>query len=275
MRVAFQGERGAYSEEAIIQHFGRGVEPIPRPYLRDVFDSIEAGEADLGLVPVENSIEGSIVRTYDLLNDRRLKAQGETVLRVVHCLIANPEVAKEDVLRVHSHPQALGQCRDYLERHGYEPVSSYDTAGSVKMLKEQGLRDSAAIASRRAAEVYGMEVLDSGIETHQENYTRFLVIGHEDMQQTSSDKTSIAFIVDHRPGTLYTALKAFAENGIDLTKIESRPMLGKPWEYIFFIDVIGHREDSNLNMALRLLKENSRSVKILGSYPRAPKPRER
>lgn len=271
MRVAFQGERGAYSEEAIIQHFGRSVEPVPRPYLRDVFDSIEEGEADLGLVPVENSIEGSIVRTYDLLNDRRLKAQGETVLRVVHCLIVNPGVAKEDVLRVHSHPQALGQCRDYLERHGYEPVSSYDTAGSVKMLKEQDLRDSAAIASRRAAEVYGMEVLDSGIETHQENYTRFLVIGHEDIQPTSRDKTSIAFIVDHRPGTLYTALKAFAENGIDLTKIESRPMLGKPWEYIFFIDVIGHREDSDLSRALRLLKESSRSVKILGSYPQAPK----
>jgi chorismate mutase/prephenate dehydratase len=275
MRVAFQGERGAYSEEAIIQHFGRSVEPVSRSYLRDVFDSIEEGEADLGLVPVENSIEGSIVRTYDLLNERRLKAQGETVLRVVHCLIANPRVVKENVLRVHSHPQALGQCRDYLERHDYEPVSSYDTAGSVKMLKEQGLRDSAAIASRRAAEVYDMEVLDSGIETHHENYTRFLVIGHEDMQPTSRDKTSIAFIVDHRPGTLYTALKAFAENGIDLTKIESRPMLGKPWEYIFFIDVIGHREDSDLSRALRLLNENSRSVKILGSYPRAPKPRER
>ena len=271
MRVAFQGERGAYSEEAIIQHFGRSVEPVPRPYLRDVFDSIEEGEADLGLVPVENSIEGSIVRTYDLLNERRLKAQGETVLRVVHCLIVNPGVAKEDVLRVHSHPQALGQCRDYLERHGYEPVSSYDTAGSVKMLKEQDLRDSAAIASRRAAEVYGMEVLDSGIETHHENYTRFLVIGHEDIQPISRDKTSIAFIVDHRPGTLYTALKAFAENGIDLTKIESRPMLGKPWEYIFFIDVIGHREDCDLSRALRLLKESSRSVKILGSYPQAPK----
>jgi chorismate mutase/prephenate dehydratase len=275
MRVSFQGERGAYSEEAIIQHFGRGVEPVPRPYLRDVFDSIEEGKADLGLVPVENSIEGSIVRTYDLLNERRLKAQGEVVLRVVHCLIANLGVAKEDVLRVHSHPQALGQCRDYLERHGYEPVSSYDTAGSVKMLKELGLRDSAAIASKRAAEVYEMEVLDSGIETHHENYTRFLVIGRDDMQPTSRDKTSIAFIVDHRPGTLYTALKAFAENGIDLTKIESRPMLGKPWEYIFFIDVIGHREDSDLSAALGLLGESSRSVKILGSYPRAPKPQEK
>jgi chorismate mutase/prephenate dehydratase len=275
MRVSFQGESGAYSEEAIIQHFGRCVEPVPKPYLRDVFDSIEEGKADLGLVPVENSIEGSIVRTYDLLNERRLKAQGEAVLRVVHSLIANPGVAKEDVLRVHSHPQALGQCRDYLERHNYEPVSSYDTAGSVKMLKEQGLRDSAAIASKRAAEVYGMEVLDSGIETHHENYTRFLVIGREDGRPTSRDKTSIAFIVDHRPGTLYTALKAFAENGIDLTKIESRPMLGKPWEYIFFIDVIGHREDSDLSMALSLLGESSHSVKILGSYPRAPKPQER
>lgn len=269
MRVAFQGERGAYSEEAIIQHFGDAVEPVPKPYLRDVFNSIEKGETDLGLVPVENSIEGSIVRTYDLLNERELQARGEVVLRIVHCLIANKGVKKQDVLKVYSHPQALGQCRSYLERHGYEPVASYDTAGSVKMVNELGLRDSAAIASKRAAEVYGMEILDSGIETHSENYTRFLVIGYEDSQPTSRDKTSIAFIVDHKPGTLHVALEAFASNNVNLTKIESRPLLGKPWEYIFFVDVIGHREEIQVEKALEELRQSSRSIKILGSYPQA------
>jgi prephenate dehydratase len=139
------------------------------------------------------------------------------------------------------------------------------------MLKDQGSRDSAAIASSRAAEVYDMAVLARGIETHAENYTRFLIIGRDENPRTSVDKTSIAFIVDHRPGTLHGALKAFSENGINLTKIESRPQVGKPWEYIFFIDVEGHREDPGMSLALEELERNSRSVNILGSYPRAPK----
>jgi len=269
VRIAFQGEPGAYSEEAIIQHFGESSEPVPRPYLPDVFDAVEAGEADSGLVPVENTIEGSIVRTYDLLNERELRAAGEVILRVVHCLIANPGVTKGDVKRVYSHPQALGQCRVYLERNGYEAVSAYDTAGSVKMIRELGLRDAAAIASSRAAKVYSMAVLDGGLETHTENYTRFLIISQEDGPPTSKDKTSIAFIVDHKPGTLHRALQAFAEEGIDLTKIESRPQIGKPWEYIFFVEVVGHRGDQPMRRALCKLGENSRSVKILGSYPRA------
>jgi prephenate dehydratase len=269
MKVAFQGERGAYSEEAIIQHFGQTVEPYPRPYLRDVFDSVEAGEADLGLVPMENTLEGSIVRTYDLLNERTLKARGEVILRVVHCLIANSNVSLQDVRKVFSHPQALGQCRAYLEEQGYEAVAAYDTAGSVKMLKEGGLMDSAAIASGRAAEVYGMTVLARGIETHVENFTRFLLIGGEDHAPTSRDKTSVSFIVDHRPGTLYSALGAFAQNKINLMKIESRPQIGKPWEYVFFIEVSGHRDEPEMRSAIDELRKSSRSVKILGSYPRA------
>jgi len=269
MRVAFQGERGAYSEEAIIQHFGSSVNPVPRPYLRDVFDAVEVGKADLGLVPVENTLQGSIVRTYDLLNERPLKARGEVILRVIGNIIANPGVNLDDVKKVYSHPMALGQCRDYLEEHGLEAVAAYDTAGSVKMLKEEGLMDAAAIASTRAAEVYDMEVLAHGIESHVENYTRFLIIGGEDHEPTGNDKTSLAFIVAHRPGTLHQALQAFAEAGINLTKIESRPLVGKPWEYIFFIDVIGHKEDPEMQRALENLRENSLFVKILGSYPRA------
>jgi chorismate mutase/prephenate dehydratase len=268
MRVAFQGERGAYSEEAIIQRFGRGVEPVPRPYLRDVFESVERGESELGLVPVENTVEGSIVRTYDLLNEKTLRARGEVVLRVVHCLIANPGVSIDDIEKVYSHPQALGQCRGYIEEHGFEAVAAYDTAGSVKMLKERGSTDSAAIASSRAAEVYGLAVLERGIEINAENYTRFLLISTEDHPPTSNDKTSIGFIVDHRPGTLHEALNAFASHQINLTKIESRPLIGSPWEYIFFVDVVGHREDPEVDAALEELKGSSSWVKVLGSYPR-------
>lgn len=268
-RVAYQGERGAYSEEALIQHFGSSAEAVPKPYLSDVFDAVEEGEVEAGLIPVENSLEGSIVHSYDLLYERELKAQGEVVLRVRHCLIANPGVPIESVEKVYSHPQALGQCRAYIEEHGLEAFATYDTAGSVKMLKEVGHRDSAAIASSRAAEIYGMSVLARRIETHAENYTRFLVIALEDHPLTADDKTSIAFTLVNMPSTLYGALEPFADKGIDLTKIESRPRVGKPWEYVFFIDVLGHREDPDLRAALSRLEEASSSVKILGSYPRA------
>jgi len=269
MRVAFQGEPGAYSEEAIIQHFGVTVEALPRPYLRDVFDAVEGGEAEIGLIPVENTIEGSIVRSYDLLYERSLKAQGEVILRVIHCLIANPGVSLPDVVKVYSHPQAVGQCRAFIEEHGLESVAASDTAGSVKMLKTLDIRDAAAIASSRAAEVYGMNIIERGIETHKENFTRFIAIGGEDRQPTSEDKTSLVFVTDHKPGTLYMALGSFARKQIDLLKIESRPQVGKLWEYLFFVDVVGHRDDLDMREALDELRENTRMVKVLGSYPRS------
>lgn len=268
MRVSFQGERGAYSDEAIIQHFGEDAEPVPRPYLRDAFRAVEEGEADLGLVPVENSIEGSIVRTYDLLMEGNLRVRGETVLRVVHCLIANPGVKLEDIKKAYSHPQALGQSRDFLEKHGIEAVAAYDTAGSVKMIKEEGLLDAAAVASSRAAEVYDMPILARSIETNPENYTRFLIIGGEDHPPTGRDKTTIGFTVVHKPGTLVKALGAFAERSINLTKIESRPFIGRPWEYIFYVDIEAHRQDQVMVEALEVVEENSNYYKILGSYPR-------
>lgn len=269
MRVAFQGELGAYSEEAIIQHFGEKAQPVPRPYLKDVFDTVENGGADLGLVPAENSLEGSIVRTFDLLLERGLKIQGETVLRVIHCLIANRGVTLGDLKRAYSHPQALGQSRAYLEGHGLEPVSWYDTAGSVKMIGEKGLRDAAGIASARAAEVYDMAVLARGLETDKENYTRFFVIGDGDVGPTGNDKSTIAYIVDHRPGTLLESLRAFASRRLNLTKIESRPIPGRPWEYTFFIDIEAHRDEPSMGEALDELRESTKFIKILGSYPRA------
>lgn len=269
MIVAFQGEAGAYSEEAVIQRWGDKAEPLPRPYLRDVFNSVESAEADLGFVPVENTLEGSIVRTYDLLLEKDLKVTGEGVLRVVHCLIANPTVTRKDVKRVYSHPQALGQCRVYLEDHGYEPVAAYDTAGSVKMLKEKGLMDAAAIASKRAAQVYDMSIIEQGIETHEENFTRFLAIGGKSNPPSRRDKTSLAFIVEHKPGTLYNALKVFMDNGVNLTKIESRPLLGKPWEYVFFLDFMGNETDTQIDKTLNQFRAKTSFVKVFGSYPSA------
>ncbi len=269
MRVAYQGMPGAYSEAAVLQRWGSSAEPVPRPYLEDVFDAVEAGEAEAGLVPVENTIEGSITRTSDLLNERSLTVLGETVFRVVHCLIANPGVEPGDIKRVYSHPQALGQTRAYLAAHGYEPVNHFDTAGAVKMIRDEGLRDAAAVASRRAAEIYGLNVLAEGIETNRENYTRFLSVGRGAEQATGRDKTSLAFTVDHRPGTLIAALRALADRRLNLTKIESRPYPGRPWEYVFFIDFEGHRDDPVSVDALRDLSAYAKSLKVLGSYPRA------
>ncbi len=269
MKVAYQGVPGAYSEAAVIHCWGDAAEPVSKPYLEDVFDAIEAGEAEAGLVPVENTIEGSITRTYDLLNERSLTVLGETVFRVVHCLITNLGVGPGDIKKVYSHPQALGQTRAYIAAHGYKPVNYYDTAGAVKMIREGGLLDAAAVASEWAAEIYGMKVVDRGIETDEANYTRFLTIGYGATLATGRDKTSIAFTVDHKSGTLIAALRALADHRLNLTKIESRPYLGRPWEYIFFVDFEGHRDEPNSTETLREIGANAKSLKVLGSYPRA------
>jgi len=268
-RVAFQGEVGAYSEAAIFQFFSNSVETVPCKTLTDVFMTVEKNQVDLGLVPVENSLEGSIVRTYDLLLNSKLKICGETILRVVHCLISHPSTDLPSVKTVYSHPQALGQCRAFLETLGLEQVATYDTAGSVKMIKEKKLLDSAAIASDRAAKVYGMKILAKGIETNHNNYTRFFIIGENDAEATGYDITSIAFSTKHEPGALFHALQIFAMRQINLTKIESRPIINRPWEYNFYLDLEGHRSDKNVKEALNELRKSSTFSKILGSYPRA------
>jgi chorismate mutase / prephenate dehydratase len=268
MKAAYQGVPGAYSEAAVLQYWGKVAEPTPKPYLEDVFSAVEAGEAEVGLVPVENTIEGSISRTYDLLYERSLTVLGETVFRVSHCLIALPGVEPSDIRRVYSHPQALGQTRSYLAAHSYEPVNHFDTAGAVKMISDVGIRDAAAVASRRAADIYGMSILAEGIEDNVENYTRFLHVGRGSTRPTGCDKTSIAFTVDHRPGTLISALRALADRRLNLTKIESRPYPGKPWEYIFFIDFEGHMDEYVSSEALRELEAYTGCLKVLGSYPR-------
>ena len=272
MKVAFQGERGAYSESAVYTFFGDETEVKPCRDLTEVFESVNKQEVPVGVVPVENSLEGSVNQTYDLFLTHNLKVSGEIIIRISHCLIANPSTSLEAVKTVYSHPQALAQCRSFLERLGSDLIPTYDTAGSVKMLKEKGLKDAAAVASEKAAEIYGMKILAREIEDTPTNYTRFFVISKEDAAKTGKDKTSIIFAAKHKPGALYHALEEFEKRNINLTKIESRPTKQKPWEYNFYLDFEGHRTEKNCAQALKALQEKAAFLKILGSYPKAEQP---
>lgn len=272
MKIAFQGEAGAYSEQAVFNYFGQ-VETQPCESFDAVFDAVISKKCETALIPIENSLAGSIHQNYDLLLRHNLHIVGEYLLRVQHCLIAMPGVKREDIKKAISHPQALGQCAGYLRAHGIKAEQVYDTAGSVKMLKESGANDMAAIASRRAAELYGMQILEEGIEDNPENYTRFLAIQHEakipefDPHQGFA-KTSIVFTLKNQPGALFKALSVFALRDIDLTKIESRPLQGKPWEYLFYIDFIGAAHEHTTKRALDHLGEYALMLRVLGSYPR-------
>jgi prephenate dehydratase len=267
MRVAFQGEPGAYSEQAVFNYFGQ-VEAQPCESFDAVFESVLSGASDSALIPIENSLAGSIHQNYDLLLRHELHIVGEYLLRVQHCLIALPGVKKSDIKKVISHPQALGQCAGYLRALGVKTEQVYDTAGSVKMVKESSASDIAAIASRRAAELHEMQILEEGIEDNPENYTRFLAIAKEAVRPNGDAKTSIVFTLKNQPGALFKALSVFALRDIDLTKIESRPLQGKPWEYLFYIDFIGAAHQETARKALDHLSEYALMLRVLGSYPK-------
>jgi prephenate dehydratase len=268
MIVAFQGEPGAYSQEAIAGYFGP-VETLPCESFETVFAMVTSARSEAGLIPIENSLAGSIHQNYDLLLHHTLWITGEYSLRVRHCLIVHPGVKKSDLRRVISHPQALGQCDGYLRRLlGVKSDAVYDTAGSVKMLKESGDHTCAAIASRRAAEIYGMEILEEGIEDDPKNYTRFLTVALAPATPAGDAKTSIVFSLQNRPGALVKALSAFALFDIDLTKIESRPLVGTPWDYLFYVDFAGAVQDQVVHKALDHLREYASTLRVLGSYPR-------
>jgi len=273
IEVAFQGEVGAYSEEAAFQFFGSSIQIRPRETLEEVFKVVEEEGVQFGVVPVENSLEGSISRVYDLLLDSMLRVCGEIELRVIHCLIASPDAGLDTIKRVYSHPQALAQCRNFLKHLNAELIPSYDTAGSVKMIKESGMPDSAAIASARAADIYGMKVIAREIEDNPNNFTRFFILAKEDSPPLGNDKTSIVFSAKDRPGALYEVLGEFARRNINLTKLESRPTRQKPWQYNFYLDFDGHREDKPAQEALENLEKISIFVKVLGSYPKAKRRR--
>jgi prephenate dehydratase len=271
-RVAFQGEPGAYSEAAVLEHFGPGVVPVPCSSFDQVFDAVETGQCEAGLIPIENSLAGSIHRNYDLLLRHDLKITGEHYLPVHHCLIGLPGATIESLSKVISHPQALAQCEGYLNTLGVaeiEPV--YDTAGSVQIARDLGDPRVAAIASRRAAELYQMEILAEGIEDSPDNVTRFLSIGCQVADYSPADqesKTTIVFTLNNQPGALFKALSVFALRDIDLTKIESRPLMGSMWEYLFYIDFAGSVQDRPAQRGLSHLEEYVTMLRVLGSYPR-------
>jgi chorismate mutase/prephenate dehydratase len=268
MKVTYQGETGAYSEMAVIKFFGNKAQPTPCKDFREVFESVKTGEVPNGVVPIENSIEGSVNQNYDLFLAYDLKVCGEVAIKLAHVLIANPQTKFEEIESVYSHPQALGQCRGYLEKHKWEIIPAYDTAGAVKIIKEKQLYNAAAIASEKAADLYNMKIVARDIADNPANYTRFLVLSHEDASPTGDDKTSIIFSAKHAPGTLYHALGEFASRNINLTRIESRPTKTTAWQYNFYLDFEGHRTEKRCAEALDALQKYATFVKILGSYPR-------
>ena len=268
MKVAFQGERGAYSEAAALDYFGNSIEPVPSPTFDEVFAQVESRAVDRGIVPVENSLGGSIHRNYDLFLRHQLYIVGEKIQRVRHCLIALPGTRIEDIQLILSHPQALAQCEHYITRLGIQREAAYDTAGAVKLLKASNQRDHAAIASRRAAEVYEMQILAEGIEDDPANFTRFVILAQEPNTPVAPAKTSIVFTLQNVPGALFKALSVFALRDLDLTKIESRPLAGTPWEYLFYLDFVGSIVDETSRRALDHLSEYATTLRVLGSYPR-------
>jgi chorismate mutase/prephenate dehydratase len=271
VKAAFQGELGAYSEMAVYNFFGQNIEVKPCKSFDDVFESVKLGNANYGVVPIENSIEGSVNRTYDLFLEYDLKVCGEIIIRVSHCLIAHKNSKLEQIKTVYSHPQALAQCRKFLEQHNLKTISTFDTAGSVKMIKEEKMMDSAAIASERAAYIYGMTILEREIEDVKNNSTRFFVLDKQDSPYSGDDKTSIIFAAKSIPGALYKVLKEFADRNINLTKIESRPTKQTPWEYHFYLDFEGHRTETKCQEALKSIEDKTLFIKILGSYKAADK----
>jgi len=271
MKIAIQGELGSFSHEAAEAMLPRA-KVVPCARSLEVFDRVKRGTVDGAVIPIENSLAGSVAEHFDLLLGRDVHIVREFRLRIVHNLIALPGTRLRDVRRVFSHPVALDQCRDLFAKNPkLEPVPFYDTAGSVKHVVAEGLRDAAGIASRRAAKVYAGKILKAGIEDDKKNFTRFFLIRRERARPTHNDKankTSLAFSVKNIPGALFKALSVFALRDISLSKIESRPMRGRPWEYVFFVDLLRGDDEDSRN-ALRHLSEVSDLVKVLGIYPEA------
>jgi prephenate dehydratase len=271
MKVAIQGELGCFSHEAARKIVPRAT-VVPCARSAEVFDRLASGSVRAGIIPIENSLAGSVAEHFDLLLTRDVFIHGELPLRIRHNLIAQPGVKLNQVRRVFSHPIALDQCRNFFRsRPDIQAVPFYDTAGSVRHLVSEGLRDAAAIAPKQAAKQYGGRILLAGIEDDQQNYTRFLLINSSRKVGKGSNKTSIAFALKNVPGVLFKALSVFALRDISLSKIESRPRRGHPWEYIFFVDILRGDDEAARN-ALHHLSEIAEFVKVLGIYP-AAKPR--
>jgi len=263
--AAFQGEHGAWGEVAAAG-LAPGAASIPCLEFEDVFKGVASGDFDLGVVPVENSIEGMVTQVNTLLTRTRLKVAGEIKVPIRHCLLAAEGVGLESLRRVYSHPQALGQCRGYIEERGLEARPFYDTAGAARMLSRDMPRAAGAIASRLSAEIYGLEVLAESISDHEENSTRFLLLSREGA--ASGNKCSIIFSVRHEAGTLFEALRLFSEADINLTRIASMPMRREPGNFSFFLDFEGSDRDPRIASVLERLQAKAIAFKMLGCYPK-------
>ena len=265
--VAIQGEAGSFSHAAALEALGPGVRLVPRPTFEELFRAVEAEQADRGVVPIENSLAGSVYEAYDALGAHALHVIGETQVRVRHCLVVRPGTKLADLRRVASHPVALAQCRRFFAEHSaIASVPAYDTAGSVRDLMTDHLPADGAIGSALAAELYGGEVLLAGLEDHPENHTRFLIVAREPAAADQASKTSLVLTLPDVPGSLHQALGVFASRGVNLSKIESRPIPGRPWEYVFYLDVIGDSR-SGVAAALAELRGLARELRVLGAYP--------
>jgi prephenate dehydratase len=271
-KIAFQGARGSFSEEAAYQLLGRRITVLPCETFAAIFESVAKGKATYCLAPIENTLAGSIYENYDLLLSHELHIVGEVSLRIVHNLIAPPGIKLKDVAQVYSHPVALAQCEEFFKRHPkIRKVPFYDTAGAVKMLAEQHPPRAAAIASGIAAEVYGARILATHVEDHRENYTRFLLLSRRPRSSPKANKVTIVFSTRNVPGSLFKCMSVFALRDIDLSKIESRPLRGRPFEYFFYLDFLGHLKEDRCRNALSHLAEVTNFLRVLGCYESAKK----
>jgi len=275
-RVAFQGERGAFSEEAAVKLLGEEITLVPRPTFEAAFRAIADGLADYVLAPIENSLAGSVHRSFDLLVDSNLHILAEVVIPIVHNLIAVPGAQLDAIAVVESHPVALAQCEQFfIANPRLKRVVTEDTAGSVRAVTRAADKTRAAIAGRRAAAIYGGEILQEHLEDNRENYTRFLLLAPAADVSADADKLSLVFQLDHRPGALYHALEPFARRNINMMKIESRPVHGSPWQYRFYLDLQASRRDPEVAAALAELENLVVDLRILGSYASAARSEDR
>jgi prephenate dehydratase len=269
MRVAYQGLRGAYSEAAARKHFGPRASLAPQDLSEDVFAAVETGRADYGLLPVENTIAGPVAVNADLFWSKSVFVTGECYLRIQHCLLAPKHSKLEWIKTAYSHPVALAQCRAFLRRHKLASVPEYDTAGAAKLVSERNNVAEAAIASADCAKAYGLKILKRDVQSYRHNITRFLAFTRQALapKNLRMQKTSVVFSTRHKPGELLHCLQHFADHGINLTRLESRPIPENPFEYVFFVDFLGGLKDKSVSAALRRVEKDAHVLKILGSYP--------
>ncbi len=265
-KVSFQGERGAYSEAAARTFFD-DIKTIPHTTFAGILESTSTDKTEYAILPVENSLEGSVGESYDLLYSTSLNATGEVYHRIEHCLIGVGILDEIDT--VYSHPQALGQCRKFIEQHNMKTIPAYDTAGSVKIVKELNKKNCACIASKAASAIHNMPIISENIANNLNNYTRFLILSKGKSSETGNDKTSIIFSIKHEPGSLHRIIENFHKNSVNLTKIESRPTKENTWEYNFYVDFEGHGKNPKISEILDKIKQETLFMKVLGSYPSA------